>query len=81
MAGLGLSTVFEPGKMHPKDWGNPGRVRCALKEGGREMGMGMGVGVGAGVTNSECEFYFTYWHYTPTYWRVRGGEVEVELLI
>lgn len=45
VAGLGLNTVFEPGKMHPKDWGNPGRVRCALKEAGRGMGMG--------VTNSE----------------------------
>ena len=33
--GLGLKTVFEPSKCHPKDWGNPGRVRVALKEGGR----------------------------------------------
>ncbi|KAL8764847.1 MAG: hypothetical protein Q9209_007858 [Squamulea sp. 1 TL-2023] len=32
---LGLQTVFEPGKMHPKDWGNPGRVRVLLKQGGR----------------------------------------------
>lgn len=47
VAGLGLNTVFEPGKMHPKDWGNPGRVRCALKEGGR------GRGLSARVTNSE----------------------------
>ena len=29
---LGLKTVFEPGKMHPKDWSNPGRVRVGLKE-------------------------------------------------
>ncbi|KAL9129295.1 MAG: hypothetical protein Q9217_002205 [Psora testacea] len=28
---LGLKSVFEPGKMHPKDWGNPGRVRVGLK--------------------------------------------------
>ncbi|KAL8647888.1 MAG: hypothetical protein Q9226_006239 [Calogaya cf. arnoldii] len=25
VAALGLQTVFEPGKMHPRDWGNPGR--------------------------------------------------------
>jgi len=30
---LGLETVFEPGKMHPKDWANPGRVRVELKGG------------------------------------------------
>ncbi|KAI4220547.1 MAG: hypothetical protein LQ349_008062 [Xanthoria aureola] len=35
VAALGLQTVFEPGKMHPRDWGNPGRVRVLLKEGGR----------------------------------------------
>lgn len=33
--GLGLSIVFEPGKMHPKDWANPGRVRILLKEHGQ----------------------------------------------
>lgn len=33
--GLGLSVVFEPGKTHPKDWSNPGRVRVLVKEGGR----------------------------------------------
>ncbi|KAL2036823.1 hypothetical protein N7G274_010441 [Stereocaulon virgatum] len=32
---LGLKTVFEPGKMHPKDWANPGRVRVLVKESGR----------------------------------------------
>ena len=31
----GLKTVFEPGKMHPKDWSNPGRVKVLVKEGGR----------------------------------------------
>lgn len=30
--GLGLEVVFEPGKMHPRDWANPGRVRVALKK-------------------------------------------------
>ncbi|KAI9690261.1 MAG: signal recognition particle subunit [Bathelium mastoideum] len=30
-ASLGLSTVFEPGKTHPRDWANPGRVRVLLK--------------------------------------------------
>jgi signal recognition particle subunit SRP19 len=28
---LGLRTMFEPGKTHPKDWANPGRVRVLLK--------------------------------------------------
>lgn len=32
---LGLKTVFEPGKMHPRDWANPGRVRVLIKEDGR----------------------------------------------
>ena len=32
---LGLKTVFEPGKTHPRDWANPGRVRVLVKEGGR----------------------------------------------
>lgn len=32
---LGLKTVFEPGKMHPKDWANPGRVRVLVKEDGK----------------------------------------------
>lgn len=31
-ASLKLKTVFEPGKTHPKDWANPGRVRILLKE-------------------------------------------------
>ncbi|KAI9711248.1 MAG: signal recognition particle subunit [Bogoriella megaspora] len=32
VAGMGLSVVFEPGKTHPKDWANPGRVRVLLKQ-------------------------------------------------
>ncbi|CAG8539897.1 3885_t:CDS:2 [Dentiscutata heterogama] len=27
---LGLSCVFEPHKTHPRNWGNPGRVRVQL---------------------------------------------------
>jgi signal recognition particle subunit SRP19 len=40
---LGLSTVFEPGKTHPKDWANPGRVRVRLREeeGGRWVAGGV----------------------------------------
>ncbi|ROV95147.1 hypothetical protein VSDG_05771 [Cytospora chrysosperma] len=30
---LRLQTVFEPDKMHPKDWANPGRVKIQLKGG------------------------------------------------
>ena len=32
---LGLNVVFEPGKLHPKDWSNPGRVRIIVKEDGK----------------------------------------------
>lgn len=34
---LGLGVFFEPGKSHPKDWSNPGRVRVLLKQEGRFM--------------------------------------------
>ncbi|KAF2103833.1 signal recognition particle, SRP19 subunit [Rhizodiscina lignyota] len=34
VAGLGVKVAFEPGKTHPKDWGNPGRVKVFLKEPG-----------------------------------------------
>lgn len=30
---LGLETLFEPTKTHPKDWANPGRVKVKLKGG------------------------------------------------
>jgi signal recognition particle subunit SRP19 len=36
-ANLGLRTVFEPDKTHPKDWANPGRVRVLLKQDGKLM--------------------------------------------
>jgi signal recognition particle subunit SRP19 len=29
---LGLNVGFEPEKLHPKDWANPGRVRVMLKD-------------------------------------------------
>lgn len=32
-AALQLKTVFEPGKTHPQDWANPGRVRVVLPRG------------------------------------------------
>jgi signal recognition particle subunit SRP19 len=36
-ASIGLRTVFEPEKTHPKDWSNPGRVRVLLKHQGKMM--------------------------------------------
>lgn len=36
-ASLGLKTVFEPDKIHPKDWANPGRVRVLLRQDGKQM--------------------------------------------
>ncbi|KAH8599497.1 signal recognition particle, SRP19 subunit [Bisporella sp. PMI_857] len=32
---LKLDTVFEPNKMHPKDWSNPGRVKVRVKGSGK----------------------------------------------
>lgn len=32
---LGLETLFEPDKQHPKDWANPGRVKVLVKQKGR----------------------------------------------
>ncbi|KAI9783092.1 MAG: signal recognition particle subunit [Geoglossum umbratile] len=34
---LGMSVVFEPAKMHPKDWANPGRVRVLIKQDGKAV--------------------------------------------
>ncbi|KAF2749443.1 SRP19-domain-containing protein [Sporormia fimetaria CBS 119925] len=34
---LGLETVLEPDKTHPKDWSNPGRIRVLLKKDGKQM--------------------------------------------
>lgn len=36
-ASLGLQTVFEPDRIHPKDWSNPGRIRILLKENGKQV--------------------------------------------
>ncbi|KAJ4291973.1 signal recognition particle subunit [Kalmusia sp. IMI 367209] len=36
-ASLGLQTVFEPDKLHPKDWANPGRIRVLLKQDGKQL--------------------------------------------
>ena len=32
-----LQIVFEPHKGHPKDWGNPGRVRVLVKKDGKPV--------------------------------------------
>ena len=34
---LGLNALFEPGKVHPKDWSNPGRVKVLVKQNGRAV--------------------------------------------
>lgn len=34
---IGVPTILEPEKSHPQDFGNPGRVRVALKEGGKSL--------------------------------------------
>ncbi|KAI9761788.1 MAG: signal recognition particle subunit [Geoglossum simile] len=47
---LGMNVVFEPAKMHPKDWANPGRVRVLIKQDGKA--------VNSRVKNSECYSYY-----------------------
>jgi len=44
-AKLRLETLFEPSKIHPKDWANPGRVKIKLKNGGN-----------GSIKNSTCSF-------------------------
>lgn len=34
---LRLETLFEPAKLHPKDWGNPGRVKVKVKGAGNPL--------------------------------------------
>lgn len=34
---LKLQVLFEPTKLHPKDWANPGRVKVKLKDGQNPM--------------------------------------------
>jgi signal recognition particle subunit SRP19 len=34
-ANLNLRVVFEPDKLHPKDWSNPGRLRVLIKQDGK----------------------------------------------
>lgn len=47
-AKLGLETLLEPDKFHPKDWSNPGRVKVRVK-GGRSS-----------VKNSKHHFFICY---------------------
>lgn len=47
---LRLQTLFEPEKMHPKDWANPGRVKVHLKE-------GSGTGAGAAGIKNKHQLY------------------------
>ena len=63
--GLGLDVVFEPSKMHPKDWANPGRVRVGLKGSRR-------------VRNSECFSSFLVlldvWYVVLGIWDLGGRD-------
>lgn len=36
-ASLNLRVVFEPDKLHPKDWSNPGRLRVLIKQDGKQL--------------------------------------------
>lgn len=47
-----LNVVFEPGKTHPRDWANPGRVKVGLRE-LEEKG-------GFGVPSSELHFVYCH---------------------
>jgi signal recognition particle subunit SRP19 len=51
---LRLETLFEPTKIHPKDWANPGRVKIKVKG-----------GLNKNVKNSA-----SYFHWQRTIWKV-----------
>lgn len=51
--GVAGQVVFEPGKVHPKDWANPGRVRFLIKENGKPVGPGA-------IKNSKSVDYHCY---------------------
>jgi signal recognition particle subunit SRP19 len=51
---LRLNPVLEPTKLHPKDWGNPGRVRVLVKEPKKGGGA---VPPGAGAVNNKHHLY------------------------
>lgn len=53
---LGLRVGFEPEKLHPKDWANPGRVRVMLKDED-------GNPVNPKVKNSMSRIYFSNFQY------------------
>jgi signal recognition particle subunit SRP19 len=54
IARMGLASVFEPGKTHPRDWANPGRVRVQLRaEDGRWV-------AGPAVKNSELMLFLLF---------------------
>lgn len=54
VAALGLTqVVFEPGKTHPKDWSNPGRVRVLVKKEDGTL-------FNKAVKNSESFFLFLF---------------------
>jgi signal recognition particle subunit SRP19 len=56
---LRLTPVLEPTKLHPKDWGNPGRVRVLIREPKKGGGGGGGAPVppGAGGINNKHHLY------------------------
>lgn len=56
--GVAGQVVFEPGKVHPKDWANPGRVRVLIKEDGKMVGPG-------GIKNSTSILLFGKWALCP----------------
>lgn len=57
---LRLAPVLEPTKLHPKDWGNPGRVRILIKEPttkNKKNAGGPGVPPGADAVNNKHHLY------------------------
>lgn len=55
---LRLNPVLEPTKLHPKDWGNPGRVRVLIKAPTKKGAAGpVAVPPGAGAVNNKHHLY------------------------
>jgi len=65
VASLGLQTMLDAWKRHPKDWANPGRVKVCLKE---------GKGGPMGVKNSESAGVLSGLH------EINGSKISIVLV-
>jgi signal recognition particle subunit SRP19 len=65
---LRLETLFEPQKLHPKDWANPGRVKIKLKG-----------GQNSSIKNSMCFFHLPLLEALYTNCQTRAPSIYTDL--